>query len=371
MGGNMRLIDFIVEGGNVVVNDQFADRLDLLKHDRDNLVAALKKSFIKLNKTFLSMTGKPLWHPDLLKNNQFFAGSSAHLFNPEISSEDFLKHKSTIGDVDVQVDKELQENIILFFDTIQGKQIGELRLLGYKKSPSQIVTLWRLVNYGINLQIDFELVDFENNRPSEWAQFSHSAAWKDIKEGIKGVFHKYLIQAIDARHLRDVILLTGKKETPKQVKITDLAFSVAKGMRVKYTPVKDETGKQKIIDGLPVFKENPTETSNYLKNKKEIFKVLFKREPKAEEISKLDSFVDLSKLIAEEFTDEEKSKILLGFAYKLWGPKQQRLYRGEDKKVNDLEEKTVAFKHLVKMFNVDYDYEQIEDWIKDYYESYK
>ncbi|NDD93343.1 hypothetical protein EBZ37_14840, partial [bacterium] len=47
-------------------------------------------------------------------------------------------------------------------------------------------------------QIDFEGSEYESGRPSEWAKFSYSSAWRDVIAGVKGLAHKVLLFSIAA-----------------------------------------------------------------------------------------------------------------------------------------------------------------------------
>lgn len=179
----------------------------------------------------------PLWNDSLLLSRAFLSGSSLHLFDlAKISDDEFRRHKPTVGDIDTQVDGEMKKEIEDFLKTFPvNKKVGNLVYIGYKPSGDQFITLWTITTLGINIQIDLELVSFLNGVPTPWSMFSHSSAWDDMKEGIKGVFSKYLMRAIQAKSAKNVIVRskTGKE---KIINKSELAFSL-KGLRVRMEPI--------------------------------------------------------------------------------------------------------------------------------------
>jgi uncharacterized protein (DUF2267 family) len=61
-------------------------------------------------------------------------------------------------------------------------------------------------------QIDFEGSEYEGGRPSEWAKFSYSSAWRDVVAGVKGLAHKVLLFSIAA--VRSPPPVGGREATP-------------------------------------------------------------------------------------------------------------------------------------------------------------
>lgn len=360
--------EFLLEGGNVQIGEFEADRIDLSKLDRSLMITRINRLLQAINLRYQKQHGLPLWNPELFASKKFLSGSAFHFFNKAIPSEVFAKYKKSVGDIDTQVDKAQEANIKQFLNSLVGEKIGYATFVGFKESAGQFITLWNFSNPSINLQIDAELVDFVEGKPTEWSEFSHSSAWEDMKEGIKGVFQKYLLRALTTKTLREIIILSGKKETPKKVMSTDLAFSVTQGLRQKLEPVMDGN-KQREIDGLLVFKEIPTKESTYVNDLKMMFKILFEKEPSKSDMQSFNSFVGCLGLVKKYFNQNEQKTLILGFAHTLFGPGAQGLYRGNAEL--DYKEKMIAFKKMVDTLDVSYDKSTIDKMRVAYYENYK
>lgn len=342
-------------GGNVQINGQSADRIDLRKIDKNILRSSISEVLYGINQKF--------WYEDLFASKKFLSGSSAYLFDDKITHEDLIKYKPTFGDIDLQIDKSQKLQVKEFLDTTVQSKIGNAILIGYKSSVDQFITLWKFENFGINVQIDFEFVDFENNVPTSWSQFAHSSSWEDTKANVKGVFHKYLIRAFTTKTLCDIIVLTGKKQTPKKMKATQLAFSVTRGLRKKLQPVY-ENGIQKTVDGLAVYKEIPTTDSEYIKDISKIFKMLFDRSPSQNDVSDFSSFIGCARIANRYLSVKEKHLLVEGFLFTLFDISAQKLYREDNDR--DRTEKGQALKILLEVLNMQYDTQEIE---KSYYEK--
>lgn len=358
----------LTEGGNVQIGDVSAERIDLNKIDRTSITTRLTRVLQAINLLFKKKHGLPLWNEDLFKSKKFLSGSAYHFFDKAIPTKEFVQYKSTVGDLDTQVDKAQEKNIEEFLDGLKGYRSGYVSFVGYKKSAGQFITLWAFSQPKINIQIDLELVDFNEGKPTDWSQFSHSSDWKDIKEGIKGVFHKYLMRAFTTKTLRDIIILKGKKEVPTKTTSTDLAFSVQQGLRVKIEPVIED-GKHKTIDGLQVYKEIPTKSSTYINDLGIMFEILFGEKPSKVDLEMFNSFVGGLHLAKKYLSSAEQSKLILGFAFTLFGPGAQGLYRGNPEL--DQKEKMAAFGKMIDTLGASYDKHLIDKMRVDYYQSYK
>lgn len=359
---------FIKEGGNVQIGDVSAERIDLSKIDRNFIVTRINRTLQMVNLQFQKKYGLPLWNKQLFDSKKFLSGSAFHFFNKAISTPEFVKYKNTVGDIDTQVDKAQETNIKEFLDSIVGQKFGYVSLVGYKTSAGQYITLWAFDQPKINIQIDLELVDFNEGSPTEWSQFSHSSDWNDMKEGIKGVFQKYLLRAMTTKTLREIIILKGKRETPTKVTSTDLAFSVGQGLRQKIEPVMDGDS-HRVIDGLPVYKEIATKNSTYINDLGIMFEVLFGVKPSKLELELFGSFVGGLQLIKKHFSTSEQQKVIEGFAFTLWGPAAQGLYRNDP--ALDMKEKNAAFMKMIDTFGIQYNMDKVDAMRVDYYEKYK
>ena len=184
-------LTLLSEGGNIAFGDKQAERIDLSKISRDELVPKLKKLLIAINKEFKKLYSFDLWSKELLQSGKFLSGSAFHLFDTDnIPSEKFVSNKPTVGDIDLQVDHLQRNHIQDFLYKIKGKRIDIGTLFDFKPSVSgQLISLWEVEvakNTILNIQFDFEMVEYLNNEPSEWSGFSHSSNWNDITKKIKG-----------------------------------------------------------------------------------------------------------------------------------------------------------------------------------------
>jgi hypothetical protein len=359
---------FILEGGNVMIGDKGADRIDLTKINRDAIVPKIDKTLEIVNATFKKKYGLPLWSGELFKSKKFLSGSAFHFFNRAISTPEFTKFKNTVGDIDTQVDKMEEKNIEAFLKSNTGHKFGDAHLIGFKKSAGQFITLWHFIGFDINIQIDMELVDFAHGNPTDWSMFSHSSSWNDIASGIKGVFHKYLVRAFSSKTLRDIIILKGKKEVPTKTKATDLAFSVTAGLRIKIAPVFDAVGKHEIQGGLYVYREIATNQSSYVTDLAVMFEMLFNHIPSKHDLDQFDSFIGGAELVKKYFAHADQVKLIGAFAHTLWGKGAQGIYRGDGEKDNV--DKMAAFTKLTDTIGVEYDKHVIDNMRADYYKSY-
>lgn len=338
----------LLEGGNVVIDDQEAERIDLTKHQRAEVVKKIDAALAAINAGFKKQMGKPIWNDALFSSKEFLSGSAFHFFNTKIADDTFKRFKSSVGDIDTQVDKNLDAELKDFLTKNKGKTFGPAKLIGFKSSAGQHISLWQLSDPKLNVQIDLELVDFnEAGMPTEWSQFSHSSAWDDMTKGVKGVAHKYLLRALDAPKLKDVVLKAKTaRGTDKEVKSSDTAFSVTHGVRQKLKPVLDANGKQVMVNGKPAYHELSTAESKGDTNLTNIFKNYFGHEPSKAELKKMGSFTGLIDLIKATFSKGDQQKIADGFAHTLWSKSAQGLYRGGPDK--DRAEKEAMMSILLK-----------------------
>lgn len=360
---------FLYEGGNVQIGDAEAERIDLNKIKREDIIPKITTVLDSVNQSFKKQFDVPLWSSELFATKKFLSGSAFHFFDGGIATDEFKKYKNTVGDIDTQVSIDLMKDTAAFLDAHVGKKFGDATFLGYKKSAGQYITLFAFNDPRINIQIDLEFVDFLNGQPTEWSHFSHSSSWADIKAGVKGVFHKYMLRALTSKTVRDIVILSGKKEIPKVVKSNSLAFSVQHGLREKITPVMDGA-VQRHQDGLPVFKEITPGESNYVKELAVIFEILFGSIPSKSELKMMDSFTDGLKLVKTHFSQSDQIKFINGFAEILWEKGAQGIYKGNADL--DKHDKMIAYNIVINTLgNIHPDQKQINTMMHDYYASYK
>lgn len=350
--------DFLSEGGNVKIGDVEADRINLKEVERKDIVKMLDRSLSIINAHFKRFSGEPLWIKELFRSKQFLSGSSLHFFNKQIPDSIFAEKKPTVGDIDTQIDKNMAEQVKKWLDSLNNTRMGYLTFVGYKSSAGQYITLWTIDKYNLNIQIDLEMVDYENKMPTSWSIFSHSSSWDDIQASVKGVFHKYLLRALTSKNMKEITLLKGKKETPTKVVTGTHSFSVALGLRKKLEPTEVPN----------TYKELATKDSKYITNLEEIFYTLFGHTPTTAELKQFESFVGVLKLIKKYFSPSEIDNVVLGFSLLLWDKGAQRLVRGNPKE--DYETKRAAYDLLLKELGRRQP-KEVDAMIDSYYKAYK
>ena len=353
----------LVEGGNLSIGSHEAQHLDLKVTNRNYMVPKLNELLNAINAAYAKMYKQPLWSPKLLASGEFLSGSSLHFFNVKgIDDETFVAKKPTVGDIDTMVDKTKESNLQQFLTAYTDKQIGPAVFLGFQRGNEQFSGLFELQDPPVKVQIDFEFVAFEKDAPTDWAKFSHSSSWEDLQAGVKGVFHKWLIQAFTTLTRKDFLLRKmvgrGKLRAEQDVPTTDnmVSFAVSSkeggGLRAKYEPVVDDKGQPLVIDGLPVMREAPT--AGYQQNIGQIFSTILGKRLSPKQAQALQkqfwSFTGLLQIMNTLMTPEEKQEVLNGFLQKTIGPGAQGMYKNNPDK--DIKEKTLAINTMLQALNM-------------------
>jgi LysM repeat protein len=360
----------LMEGGNLTADPDkgwigdpkagAAQQINLQVTNRSLIVPILNDLLASINSAYQAQYKEPLWNPKLLKSQKFLSGSSLHFFNVKgIPDKVFVEKKPKVGDIDTMVDKEKETDLESFLTTNVNKTIGPGTLRGFQRGNEQFSSLWELQDPPIKIQIDLEYVKFDKDEPTPWSRFSHSSDWNDIQAGVKGVFHKYLIQSFAVLSKIDFIMRKrtgrGKNKIWQDVPTSDAMFSFAVsskeggGLRAKYTPVLNPvTNEPEMQDGLPVML--PLPTTGYEKDIGKMFQSLFgvKMNPKAAEqlADKFWSFTGLLDVMNTLLEPEEKSRVLGSFLNKTFGAGAQELYKNDPQR--DSEEKMAAIELLMK-----------------------
>lgn len=345
------------EGGNLSIGDENAQQIDLALHKRSYIIPILDDLLKQINSSFQKATKQTLWNPALLQNKKFLSGSSLHFFNTSgITDKVFIAKKPKVGDIDTMVSRDLEPVLEKFLTSMQGKQIGNSTLVGFKRGNEQFSSLWALQDPPIKVQIDLEFVEYEKDEPSDWARFSHSSSWDDLEQGVKGVFHKWMINAFTSLTSKDFILRKVHKTTKK---VTDtpehdsmISFAVSSkeggGLRAKYAPVKDDNGRDMVINGLPVMQKLPP--AGYEQNLGAMFQSILKHRVDSNAIEqalpKTWSFVGLLDLASAIFNPKEKQQIVNAMVEKCFGKGAQGLYKGDPNR--DDAEKMAALNLMFK-----------------------
>jgi hypothetical protein len=308
MGGNSRIINR--DTGETIGR---AEKVNLFTFDRTKLASDIASLFQVINTKFLEANTFLLWEREPDEN--FFSGSSKHFFNSQISDEAFLNFKPVIGDIDVMIPVQHYYLFSVLMQNLEGKQITpQFSYLGQDRNNfgTTFLAVFRYTDNknSVDLQIDFEAVNWEHEsqEPTEWAKFSHNSSWDDIVKGFKGVHHKFLlINLTRATSKREDAIVATPSSTPEKLRIVtgkkatqtprELAFSVDRGLRVKYQPLNYNDGMPVTIEGKIVLQEIPTESSNYIQDVRQIFSRIFKKDPTTEEFEMFHSFKGIIELM--------------------------------------------------------------------------
>jgi len=355
-------------GGNVSIGDISAERIDLSKIKRDDIVPVLDDALHKMSAAFTKMNGLPLWDAKLLKSKEFLSGSAFHFFDlKHIDSNLFSSKKKSVGDIDTQADVLLTPMIEDWLLKSVNQTYGDLTLIGHKNSAGQFISLWYSKQFDINIQIDFELVDFKNGKPTEWSNFSHSSSWTDIVEGIKGLHHKFLMQSLAADKKEPIIILTGKTRKPKETDKTKLAFSVQKGLRLRYVPHLDDAGNIVMQNGKPVYDEIDAKDSVIHTELETIFDIYFEKKATKADIESMKSFIGLVKLVKQYKSHAQIAEIFDDYVERLFGKGAQGIVKGNP--LGDYDEKFPGVYYFSQQANINLD--KYKQMIADYYKNYK
>lgn len=368
MGGNATAID--IETNSKIAK---AEKLNLSKVSKENFVKYFTEMFSKLNSLYKLDHGELLWSNfNIIKDGSAFNGSSEQLFDSSISHEEFFDVKPKVGDIDVTIPSSKLPKLWNTLLYIQGVWMTDnIVYIGQNKKSEntighQINAIFELntpYGYSVNVQIDFEGVGFKDDKPNEFAKFSHSSSMDDMKKRIKGVFHKYgLMSLIKAKGLKHSAILVTPKSRPDKYRIKKVAddfipsmftFSVDKGFRTRLIPFLDDYGEQIIIKGKYAFKEKSPKDSKYIQNIDTIFRFLFEEEPIIKNKKLLWSFVGLLEL-ADMYCDKSTIEAFFKrFIIRCWGKTAQKLERedgdGEGMRL-DFKIKSTAVEEFVETF---------------------
>lgn len=331
---------YLYEGGNLSIGDKKADEIDLKVHNRTYMVGLLDKLLTDIDNAFKAKTKTPMWSPELLKSKQFLGGSSLHFFNTKgISDEEFVKNKPKVGDIDTQIDKNLEGQVEEFLNSITNKKIGDAVFLGFSRGNEQFNGLFEFENPPVKIQIDFEFGKYnpKTNTPDDWYRFSHSSDWEDVKAGIKGVFHKYIYRALAkaAPSEKYIAKLAGAGKNRKMTVTgptsdSNFSFAVASsqggGARAKYKPYIDpETGQPKEINGVPVMEPLLPKDSEYIQDLSKQFELFFGNSPNGDDSQLQQSFLGTLDLMNKYLDTNAKQTAVTEFLDIVFEPGAQMI----------------------------------------------
>lgn len=289
-----------------------------------------------------------------------FNGSSQYLMSGDEKYKDLAKYKSSFGDIDViipedkldKLDEYLDKN---FDEELQKFEAGKIKnvesvewkptsknkipntkfhFVGRPKSThrlgGQSVTLFYYAPMRQIVQIDFEgdkMVTDEKTgfqAPSEWIKFIKDSPYDDLQVGIKGLAGAILLRNLikSATSLPNAIGVTADKaEKIKKLNMTDLPPNfVSKNPSIAYpsgwTLNTSGSGFQGVRKAFPLVKKGMNYQGrkvdvytriDWTQNKEDekiagvdpVFRIIFKRSPKGNELKKLRSYIGLLDMMRE------------------------------------------------------------------------
>ena len=267
--------------------------------------------------------------------DSLFSGSTAILF----SGNDWgplEKIKPYLGDIDVKINQVHEKSFLNYLAAIE-KSNGNL--IGFQKSGDNIITLWYIQELNINMQIDFECVEFEDGKPQEWEKFYRSSNIEDLEEGLRGAFHKYMLRAITARRLHQAVTYTPVKKIRKVIQTTNIAVS-PRGVRIPYKRTDYE-------NDIPVYVPNK---ESYEKNVNAALSIIFET-PIVSDDSRSNSFIGLCTMCRTHYNDKDRKKILDGLIHSLFERGSQSFFKNDP--ARDLNEKMHAVKVAAGILKVE------------------
>ena len=298
MGGNSRAIDRLTGEVKMFEGRQaYASPIDLKKIDENKFKDDMIHLLFEIDS-----------HLELERDTwEGILGSARNFFNLPVG--EFSNVKSTLGDIDVAIPEENIEELWDVLASLEGKEnsrgvvyIGQNRKK-LRKPSINAVFAWK----GHFVQVDFVALPFRGDRLDPFATFSHSSPWEDAQRGLKGVAHKFLLQTLTwaISHEEDVLVITDKSPLcpHSQVRLKTMhepprmmSFSVDRGLRARLVQQFDEERRPYRYGRFRMFKELPTNVSDYVTEPESIFMVLFGRRPSEVDFADFQSFQGLLRL---------------------------------------------------------------------------
>jgi len=381
-------------GGNVTAKnwttgeETRAEKIQVKDIGRQEFIKTFVEIFKKMNKDFKAKYKKPIWvNEDILTSGFAFNGSTSFIMDPTLSDEEVMKYKPSAGDLDITVPEEIGTELWEFLNKLEGKEIlpgarymGSNR--GNKDAIGDQINAVIMVDFKNGqrayAQVDFELLPFENDKPTEWAKFSHSSSFEDAKAGVKAVHHKFLISSIvGGASVRDDIVIATPASTPEKIRLKKMAqlprmlkFSVTRGIRIAYEPMIGEDGKIIEIDGKQVYREIPTKDSTYETVIAEIYKLAFRQLVGHEaDVRKFESFVGVLELMKQFMTKQEIDRTHDRYLQMLFEPtkgRAQELEAGNPQL--DYQVKSAGYQRFIKELKLK---DKSQKMVEEYYKTYR
>ena len=318
-------------GGNTTIKTKSgeevpAERIPLKEIGRSNFVKDFQVFLLNMNKEFKKDFGYPIWVDEKeITNGGIFNGSTSFIMSPDYKDDEILPYKSSAGDLDVAVPRELGKDIFNFLESIEGTKRAELAsnitYIGNNantedKLGNTIICIAKATfgDITVQAQLDLELSDMENGSQTDWSKFAHSSSLTDAQANIKGVAGKHFMRALVGslkEITKDFIIVSPTateenmdkklvKKQPSSIRL--LNFSVDQGITAGYEELK---GK---IDGKTVYRKKTAKEKTYNKNLINLMKTVFdtdKIKP-----TDLHSFIKLLELTNKHLDKKIKQRAL-------------------------------------------------------------
>lgn len=340
--------NLITEGGNVHLGDKKTVPIPIEKRDsrREHVHEFLRS----VNKA----AGHHLFGKEekALHSHSAYSGSSRHMMDASIATHELGKHKKKFGDVDVMVPHDSEHHLLHALKP--GSKHGKFHVVGVRKIGSQHTAVVRHED-GDHNQIDFEYKPYKNHEPTKFAQWSQNSHMKDLKTGLKGVFHKHLLNAVTSAHAKHGIIETiGKKKTKhEEGEVREHTFSPNHGLRAKHYPVMKD-GKHVHHGPHGVYSEHKTGEVPYDQDLHSIHHKLFGKKGSSVDIDSMHSFHGTAGLIKKHLHPSTHKKIVHSFIDKMYGKEARPL---DNDHHEDLKVKEHAIGHLRKHLPAAFDAE--------------
>jgi len=378
----------IVEGGNTTVQDRqgneiTAQSIPLKEIGRKNFVNKFNELLIKVNKLFKKDHGHPLWVSDnLVKSAIIYNGSTSFIMDTKYDDVSIVSAKPHAGDLDVVIKR---EDGPLLYDTLEKYEHKEIvkdatymgtNARSKSKIGNTLITVFLLKfetkkgTIEVPAQVDFELSEFQNDKPTDWARFSHSSSFEDAQAGFKGVAHKFLLRAlVGAKSQRDDIVIATPASTPDKIRLEKrqndlvrlLAFGVDSGVGESFEQMFDANGNPIKENGKFVYRRKKSSEKNYNKSLDDLFKIAFGKYNKRE-AEKLWSFVGVIELGKKYLTKKEMKNTADRFFEIFFGIGGQSQAIDPTDPQKDVSIKMSAYEKILKEWKVK-EYKDIEKYI--------
>lgn len=193
---DMDIIQMLMEGGNARYIDRdtgeiagFADKMDLKQIPRTKLVDEMVKVLSKLNDLFNKKYGEKLWKNfNVITSGKALNGSSSSLFNKDITDDEFVSHKPTVGDIDITFPGEHMGKLWELLNDIDGKKLGDFtKYLGHKNSNMhpQAASAQHQINAIFEINYEAEIEVYEDENGIFYDSTGEKIPQKDIVKSIK------------------------------------------------------------------------------------------------------------------------------------------------------------------------------------------